>query len=171
MSYGDRKMTLAYLSGPIIHAEDRRDDFYRVVIDLLEENGVEVFAPQFFPPASPEEIYERDVHNVRACDFLVAEVSSPSHGVGMEIMLAVELSKPILLFFDSSSGRLSKMVSGAPGKALFNYLDIDDVAQVLGRIDFNNLIVDECPICDSQVVEATENQLRCVSCSSLTTRV
>jgi len=162
-------MTLAYLSGPIIHTEDRRDDFYRVVIDLLEEKGVEVFAPQFHPPTSSEEIYERDVRYVRACDFLVAEVSSPSHGVGMEIMLAIELSKPILLFFDSTSGRLSRMVAGAPGKALFNYLDIDDVTQVLGRIDYANLIVDDCPICDSQVIEASEGQLRCVSCNSLTT--
>ena len=162
-------MTLAYLSGPIIHSKDRRDDFYRAVIDILEEKGVEVFAPQFLPPASPEEIYERDVRNVRACDFLVAEVSSPSHGVGMEIMLAIELSKPILLFFDSTSGRLSKMVSGAPGKALFTYLDIEEVTQVLDRIDYANLIVDDCPVCDSQVVEATEDQLRCVSCNSLTT--
>jgi nucleoside 2-deoxyribosyltransferase len=161
-------MTLAYLSGPIIHFEDRRDEFYRVVIDLLEEKGVEVFAPQYIPPASPEEIYERDVRNVRACDFLIAEVSSPSHGVGMEIMLAIELSKPILLFFNSSSGRLSKMVSGAPGKALFDYLDLDDVMQVLHRIDYANLIVDDCPICDSQVIEASEDQLRCISCNSLT---
>ncbi|MHA2385518.1 MAG: nucleoside 2-deoxyribosyltransferase [Candidatus Thorarchaeota archaeon] len=164
-------MTLAYLSGPIIHTEDRRDDFYRIIMAFLEEKGIEVFAPQVMPHANPEEIYERDVRNVRACDFLDAEVSSPSHGVGMEIMLAIELSKPILLFFDSSSRGLSKMVSGAPGNALFNYLDIDDVTQVLERIDFENLIVDECPICDSQVVEATENQLRCVSCNSLTTRV
>ena len=163
------KMTLAYLSGPIIHTEDRRDDFYRAVIDLLEEKGIEVFAPQFYPPASPEEIYERDVRNVRACDFLIAEVSSPSHGVGMEIMLAIELSKPILLFFDSTSARLSKMVAGSPGKALFNYLDIDDVTQVLGRIDYSNLIVDDCPICDSQVVEASKDQLRCVLCNSMTT--
>lgn len=164
-------MTLAYLSGPIIHTEDRRDDFYRVVIDFLEERGIDVFAPQFMPPASPEEIYERDVRNVRACDFLISEVSSPSHGVGMEIMLAVELSKPILLFFDSSSIRLSKMVSGAPGKALFKYLGLDDVIEVLERMDFTKLIVDECPVCESQVVESTEDQLRCISCNSLTTRV
>lgn len=163
------KMTLAYLSGPIIHAEDRRDDFYRAVIDLLEAKGIEVFAPQFYPPAGPEEIYERDVRKVRACDFLVAEVSSPSHGVGMEIMLAIELSKPILLFFDSTSGRLSRMVAGAPGKALFNYLDIDEVTQVLDRIDYASLIVDDCPVCDSHVVEASKNQLRCVLCNSLTT--
>ncbi|MFW9888533.1 MAG: nucleoside 2-deoxyribosyltransferase [Candidatus Thorarchaeota archaeon] len=162
-------MTLAYLSGPIIHAEDRRDDFYRAVIDLLEQKGVEVFAPQFYPPASPEEIYERDVRKVRACDFLVAEVTSPSHGVGMEIMLAVELSKPILMFFGSAPGRLSRMVAGAPGKVLFNYLDIDEVTQVLDRIDYASLIVDDCPICDSHVVEASKDQLRCISCNSLTT--
>ncbi len=162
-------MTLAYLSGPIIHSEDRRDDFYRVVIDILEEKGVEVFAPQFVPPASAEEIYERDVRNVRACDVVISEVSSPSHGVGMEIMLAIELAKPILLFFDSSSKRLSKMVSGARGKALFKYLGLDEVEEVLRRIDFANLIVDQCPICDSQVVESTADQLRCVSCNSLTT--
>ena len=162
-------MTLAYLSGPIIHTEDRRDDFYRVVIDLLEQKDIEVFAPQFLPHADPDEIFERDIRKVRECDVLISEVSSPSHGVGMEIMLAVELSKPILLFFDSSSIRLSKMVSGAPGKALFNYLGLDEVIEVLGRIDFANLIVDQCPVCDSQVVEATEDQLRCVSCNSLTT--
>jgi nucleoside 2-deoxyribosyltransferase len=159
-------MTLAYLSGPIIHAEDRRDDFYRVVIDLLEEKGVDIFAPQFFPPASPEDIYERDVRYVRACDVLIAEVTSPSHGVGMEIMLAIELSKPIILFFDSSSGRLSKMVSGAPGKVLFSYLDIDDVTQVLRRIDFTKLIVEQCPVCESHVVEADKERLRCIACNS-----
>jgi nucleoside 2-deoxyribosyltransferase len=162
-------MTLVYLSGPIIHTEDRRDDFYQIVIDLLEEKGIEVFAPQFMPHADAEEIYERDVRNVRACDVLISEVSSPSHGVGMEIMLAIELSKPILLFFDSSSMRLSKMVSGASGKALFNYLGLDEVAEILGRIEFANLIVDHCPICDSQVVESSEDQLRCISCNSLAT--
>ena len=162
-------MTLVYLSGPIIHAEDRRDNFYRVIIDILEEKGLEVFAPQFMPHADAEEIYERDVRNVRASDVLVVEVSNPSHGVGMEIMLAIELAKPILLFFDSSSKRLSKMVSGAPGTALFKYLGLDEVEQVLRRIDFANLIVDPCPVCESQVVESTENQVRCISCNSITT--
>ncbi len=34
---------------------------------------------------SPVEVYERDAAWIEACDVLIAEVSTPSHGVGYEI--------------------------------------------------------------------------------------
>jgi len=37
---------------------------------------------------TPQEVFERDVKGVKECDILVAEISEPSHDVGMEIMLA-----------------------------------------------------------------------------------
>lgn len=158
-------MVLAYLSGPIIHSEFRQDDLYQVVIKTLEERGVSVFAPQFLPPADSHEIYQRDVDQVRACDFLVAEVSNPSLGVGMEIMLAIELSKPIIMFYNKEMGRLSKMVRGAPGKVIFSYTTIDEVVKILGEIDFKNLIVCECQNCDSGVSMKNETDSRCLGCS------
>ena len=160
-------MVLAYLSGPIIHVHKRRDDFYRLVVSTLEELRIEVFAPQFLPPASAEEIYRRDVHNVRSCDLLIAEVSNPSHGVGMEIMLAIELQKPVFLFQHSSSEKLSRMVLGADGKVLFVYDELEEVSRRLLGIDLKKLTVANCSKCDSQVAEKSDDQVVCVACGSL----
>lgn len=160
-------MVLAYLSGPIIHQHKRKDDFYRLVVDTLEELEIDVFAPQFLPPASAEEIYRRDVHYLRSSDLLIAEVSSPSHGVGMEIMLAIELQKPVLLFHHSSSEKLSRMVAGADGKVLFVYDELEEVARRLLGTDLKKLAVANCSKCDSQVAEKSDDKVRCVACGAL----
>jgi hypothetical protein len=98
------------------------------------------------------------------CDFLVVEVSKPSLGVGMEIMLGIELMKPLLMFYESGSDPLSKMVEGADGKVLFEYRSLEDVERILQTHNLEHLIVQDCPACDSQVVEADDDNLRCVGC-------
>jgi len=37
--------------------------------------------------ADPKEVYSRDVAWIEACDALVAEVSTPSHGVAMKSLM------------------------------------------------------------------------------------
>ena len=59
------------------------------------------------------EVYERDVAWIRAADVLVAEVSTPSHGVGYEIGFALGLGKPVLACHRRDRG-ISKMISGNP---------------------------------------------------------
>ena len=159
-------LVLVYLSAPIIHKGARKDDFCRTVVRVIEERGISIFAPQFLGPAEPEEIYRRDVHNVRMCDFVVVEVSKPSLGVGMEIMLGIELMKPLLMFYEIGSDPLSKMVKGADGKVLFEYRSLEDVEQILQAHNLENLIVQKCPVCDSQVAEALEEGLKCIGCGS-----
>ena len=157
-------MVQAYLSGPIVNASMRRDDFYRVVIDTLEERGIAVFAPQFLPRLPPSGVFKRDVDQVRMSDFLIAEVSNPSLGVGMEIMLAIELVKPVLMFRKNDSGDLSYMAKGADGTALFEYGDLEDVRAALLGINFETLMVHKCPSCGSQVADVSDESLRCVVC-------
>lgn len=157
-------MVLVYLSAPIIHKGARKDDFCQTVIRVLEDLGITIFAPQLLGPAEPEEIYRRDVHNVRMCDFLVVEISNPSLGVGMEIMLGIELMKPLLMFYEVDSGPLSKMVRGADGKVLFEYRTLNDVETILRNFNLDNLIVQSCPTCDAQVVEVDGDNLRCLGC-------
>jgi len=61
----------------------------------------------------PAEIYARDTAWIRGCDALVAEVSTPSHGVGYEIGYALGLDKPVLCLHQA--GRpVSKMITGNP---------------------------------------------------------
>ncbi len=159
-------MVLVYLSAPIIKKTSRKDEFCSRVLNILEDLGLTVFAPQFLGPAEPDEIYRRDVHNVRMSDFVLTEVSNPSLGVGMEIMLAIELMKPILMFFDGDIDSLSKMVRGADGKVLLEYKTLDDVEKILREHNLENLIVQECPVCDSQVAEVVEDGLKCIGCGS-----
>jgi len=60
---------------------------------------------------SPEQTYLRDCNWVEECDALVAEVSTPSHGVGYEIALALSLGKPVLCCYRKGV-RVSKMLTG-----------------------------------------------------------
>ncbi len=159
-------MVQAYLSGPIIHDHLRQDDFYRVVVDTLENAGVTVFAPQFLPRTTPRKIFIRDTGAVRQSDVLIAEVSHPSHGVGMEIMLAVEMMIPVLLFRMSDAPPLSYMVQGASCTALFNYDGLEEVRRILSDLSFDSLLVRDCPYCSSHVVEVSENGARCIVCGS-----
>jgi nucleoside 2-deoxyribosyltransferase len=58
-----------------------------------------------------EDVYQRDVDWVKDCDVLVAEVTTPSHGVGYEIALAETLGKPVFCCYRTGK-RVSKMILG-----------------------------------------------------------
>jgi 2'-deoxynucleoside 5'-phosphate N-hydrolase len=60
---------------------------------------------------SPQDVYERDVAWIQACEALVAEVSTPSHGVGYEIAFALGLGKPVLCLYRENRP-VSKMITG-----------------------------------------------------------
>ena len=55
---------------------------------------------------TPQEVFERDVKGVKECDILVAEISEPSHDVGMEIMLAYLQEKKDNLPIHEGGGHL-----------------------------------------------------------------
>lgn len=59
------------------------------------------------------QIYSRDVTWIQACDALIAEVSTPSHGVGYEVAYALGLGKPVLCCHQAGV-KVSKMITGNP---------------------------------------------------------
>jgi nucleoside 2-deoxyribosyltransferase len=80
-----------------------------------------------------DEIYQRDIAWIRGCDAVVAEVSTPSHGVGYEIAFALGLQKPVLCCYRRQA-RVSKMITGNHSPTL-RLLPYDDVRQALAGID------------------------------------
>jgi len=80
--------------------------------DILDEEQV----------IDPQVVYNRDVNWVRECGALVAEVSTPSHGVGYEIALALFLNKPVFCCFREDV-KVSKMLTGNthPRLMVFRY--------------------------------------------------
>jgi nucleoside 2-deoxyribosyltransferase len=59
------------------------------------------------------DIYQRDVNWIMDSDLLVAEVSTPSHGVGYEIGFALDQEKPVLCLYNGAAV-VSKMITGNP---------------------------------------------------------
>jgi hypothetical protein len=80
----------------------------------------------------PEQVFQRDSRWVVECDALVAEVSTPSHGVGYEIALALSLSKPVFCCYRKGA-HVSKMLTGntSPGYQLLSYTNDDELLRAL----------------------------------------
>jgi hypothetical protein len=68
---------------------------------------------------------------LRESDCLVAEVTTPSLGVGYEIGKATEWRKPVLCLFRSNQGRsLSAMIAGSDGVTLVEYKNVGDLKKI-----------------------------------------
>jgi len=76
-------------------------------------------------------IHDRDLGWLKSSDCLVAEVSTPSLGVGYEIGKATEWGKPVLCLYRPAEGRsLSAMIAGSNGLTLKEYQSADELNQI-----------------------------------------
>jgi len=72
--------------------------------------------------SSDREIFERDLTWLRSSDAVVAEISTPSLGVGYEVAVAEQLGKPILCLYHGGHDRkLSAMLAGNPRLTVLEY--------------------------------------------------
>jgi hypothetical protein len=77
------------------------------------------------------EIHDRDLAWLKDAQCLVAEVTTPSLGVGYEIGKATEWRKPILCLFRRSSGRtLSAMIAGSSRASVREYESAADLKEI-----------------------------------------
>ncbi|HEX2967110.1 MAG TPA: nucleoside 2-deoxyribosyltransferase [Syntrophorhabdaceae bacterium] len=77
-------------------------------------------------------IHDRDIAWLISCDLVVAEVSTPSLGVGYEIGLATALNKPVLSLYRIVPGLpLSAMIAGSPGVHAITYSSLDQAKTII----------------------------------------
>ena len=105
-----------------------RDLGHRVLTAHLAEPGV--MAQDALLDAAA--VYARDLAWLEACDALVAEVTTPSHGVGFELAHARTLGKPVLCLHRAGT-RVSKMLTGCPDFSLGSYADPAEAQALAGR--------------------------------------
>jgi hypothetical protein len=106
---------------------------YRQVVEALEADGHRVFAgavaAEHVGPTGealpPRTIFDRDLAWLDQSELLVAEVSTPSLGVGYEIAYARyrRAIRVIALVRPGNDRRCSAMISGDPGVELLEYAD------------------------------------------------
>ena len=127
-----------YFAGSIRGGRDDKD-LYAQIIQKLESYGtvltehigdseLTTFGEQ---NSSDIEIYERDMNWLNESDIVVAEVTTPSLGVGYEIG-QMEGKKPILCLFREQAGRrLSPMIGGNAHLQVQEYKTIEDIDSIL----------------------------------------
>ena len=78
------------------------------------------------------DVYTRDIKWIEDSDALIAEVSTPSHGVGYEISYALERGKPVLCLYRQDVV-VSKMLTGntMPSIQVKTYEDIDGGIEIM----------------------------------------
>lgn len=121
----------------------RQDEqIYGAIVRHLERAGHEIPTAHLADPgvmdlekiSAADEIYKRDTGWIMECDALIAEVSTPSHGVGYEISYALRKSKPVLCCYREGV-TVSKMILGndSPGLVVESYRSEADALELIDR--------------------------------------
>lgn len=142
-----------YLAGSISGGRKFADNL-KFIAKALEELGHEIISPfvvdieinkQRYPGLKGEQLarahFEEDLDLVlNKADAIAAEVSQPSHGVGIEIgaittkKMLQNIDTPILLLRDESlkDKKTSKLLSGNP-HAVFSHYSKENVKEILAE--------------------------------------
>jgi len=130
-------MKSVYIFGPIyIFGEDYLP-LYKELNKIAERYFEKVIGtyPDFWESKeTPKEFYKRTYNTVTKCDLFVVEVSSPSHGVGMELQIAKEHNIPILaLVRQDIDFSKSTMVLGLPN--LLKVITYNSFSDLKGKLE------------------------------------
>lgn len=80
------------------------------------------------------DVYRRDLDWVSECDVLIAEVSTPSHGVGYEIAAAIFQGKKVMCCHYKDK-KISKIISGntSENMCVFAYTNEAELITEIGK--------------------------------------
>ena len=111
---------------------------YAAMVDWMLAQGHEVPTAHLARPEvmaeeteiAPETVYTRDIAWVDAAETVVADVTTPSHGVGYEIAYALMTGKPVLCLAREGA-RVSKMITGNPKLTFARYANVGQAVQLV----------------------------------------
>lgn len=114
-------------------------DTYSRIVELINKHGKclsELFGTEDQPHVdhvlSDVQIYRRDIDWLKSADCVIAEVSTPSLGVGYELAKAEEWQTPVLALYRSQPGKkLSAMLTGGGKIKVQEYSDVADLDGVI----------------------------------------
>jgi 2'-deoxynucleoside 5'-phosphate N-hydrolase len=132
---------IIYFCGAILGG---RNDLavYQHVVRYLQSKGHTVPSQHVSNPdvlqqeraLTARQVYERDEAWIQQSDLLIAEISTPSLGVGYEIGRGLQQGMPVLCLYRSGL-EVSKMITGntAPNLQVQVYQDIEDLNRHIDR--------------------------------------
>ncbi|REL32881.1 nucleoside 2-deoxyribosyltransferase [Rhodohalobacter sp. SW132] len=124
-----------YFSGSI--RGGRQDaELYKQLIEHLKQYGTvlteHIGYENISHSKTDREIHDEDMAWLRESDIVIAEVTTPSLGVGYEIGRAVEMEKRIVCLYRNIDGsKVSAMLKGSPNFQCKSYQTIEEAKTIL----------------------------------------
>ncbi len=114
-----------YLSVPMI--ANRAISRARLMARAIEDSGHQLTSPWVLGPIEMTathtvDVFQRDMRGAEDCDVIVADVTEPSIGVGMEIMAAYKAGRRVVLVVKKGNVT-SRMLLHMDGKEVLEYED------------------------------------------------
>ena len=117
-----------YLSVPMI--ANRTLERARILEKAIKDSGHQVSSPWVLGPveggAGGVNVFERDRLGAESSDAILADVTEPSTGVGMEVMAAYKANRRIIVVAKKGS-RVSRMLTHMDRKELVEFEDDDEL--------------------------------------------
>ncbi len=129
-----------YFSGSI---RGGRSDtkLYRQIIEYLQNYGdvlTEHIGHEMIEDGigqTDRQIYEQDMEWLRESDIVIAEVSTPSLGVGYEIGRAVSMNKKVVCLYRSEVRKnVSAMIKGSSNLECAEYKTMEDAKKIIHAV-------------------------------------
>ncbi len=122
-----------YLAVPLV--ANRALDRAALMAKAIQESGHVLTSPWVLgaleaPTPAKVNVFDRDLAGAQDCDVLVADVSSPSTGVGMEVMAAHLAGKRIVLAWKRGA-TVSHMLRHMKGKEVVEFEDEGELVRGL----------------------------------------
>jgi nucleoside 2-deoxyribosyltransferase len=125
-----------YLAVPLVR--NRSIDRARLMAKAIRDSGNTIASswnldPMEVSAPSTVNVFDRDRTGSENADVMVADVTDPSTGVGMEIMAAYKAGRRIILV-SQRGRRVSKMLEDMDGKEKLEYNNESEIYQGLLRM-------------------------------------
>lgn len=129
-----------YFSAALVNVDDNSLKKYEKFAQYLIKNDIEIYLPHINTGSprkkiDPAYVYKRNILAVLESDCVIADVSYPSHGVGIEIAIASQNNIPIL-YICKRGINLSRMILGNGNVKIIKYTNLEDIkSELLNKIN------------------------------------
>ncbi len=124
------------ITGTITSAKEDSMKIYEILVEELTPYANNIYSPidtiKF--KGTNEEMYKRAMRLLQKTDLVIAEMSNPSTGQGMELQEAVRLNIPIIIVAKKESKISSTVLGSGKIKETFFYDNKKDIKDNLSRI-------------------------------------
>ncbi|MBT4135555.1 hypothetical protein HOD75_03260 [archaeon] len=117
----------AYITCPI-RLSQKRWKFLPEIKKIVEQKGINPYV--FELDVEPRDIFNTDYSQLKSCDLIIADVSEPSHGVGLEIGIAYCLNIKRILLLEKGK-QVTRILQSMPETIIIEYKDLEDLRNKL----------------------------------------